>query len=127
MKIGILEDDPQICEILTVALEQNHHVVSTYRQGWDILDAAFFEESAINPRPFDILLVDLLLQGEISGVQVIAQMRQSFPSMPIVVISAVSSHDLDNVKRMYPEVQIIQKPFMINILLDTLEKAVSYS
>ncbi|HLJ36526.1 MAG TPA: response regulator [Ktedonobacteraceae bacterium] len=127
MKIGVLEDDPSICEVLTVMLEQNHHVVSIYQRGWDILDAVFFEESAVIPQPFDILLVDLLLQGEISGVQVIAQMRQSFPHMPIVVISAVSSQDLDNVKRMYPQVQIIQKPFTMDVLLAALETAVSYS
>lgn len=127
MKIGVLEDDPNICEVLTVMLEQNHHVVSIYQRGWDILDAVFFEESAVIPQPFDILLVDLLLQGEISGVQVIAQMRQSFPHMPIVVISAVSSQDLDNVKRMYPQVQIIQKPFTMDVLLAALETAASYS
>lgn len=127
MKIGVLEDDPSICEVLTVMLEQNHHVVSIYQRGWDILDAVFFEESAVIPQPFDVLLVDLLLQGEISGVQVIAQMRQSFPHMPIVVISAVSSQDLDNVKRMYPQVQIIQKPFTMDVLLAALETAASYS
>ncbi len=127
MKIGILEDDPRICEILTVALEQHRHAVSVYRQGWDILDAVFFDESVVTPQPFDILLVDLLLQGEISGIQVIAQMRQSFPHMPIVVISAVSSQDLENVKRMYPEVKIIQKPFTFDVLLDALETSVSYS
>lgn len=127
MKIGVLEDDPRISEILSEILERSHHVVSMYRQGWDILDAVFFEESAVNPQPFDILLVDLLLQGEISGVQVIAQMRQSFPTMPIVVISAVSSQDLENVKRMYPDVQMIQKPFTMDVLLSALDKAVSYS
>jgi DNA-binding response OmpR family regulator len=127
MKIGVLEDDPRICEILTVILEQSHHVVSIYRQGWDFLDVVFFEESPINPQPFDIILVDLLLQGEISGVQVIAQMQQSFPNLPIVVISAVSSQDLDNVKRMYPHVQVIQKPFTIESLLAALEIAASYS
>ena len=127
MNIGVLEDDPRICEILTEILERNHHLVSLYQQGWDILDAVFFEESPFHPQPFDILLVDLLLQGEISGIQVIAQMRQSFPNMPIVVISAVSSHDLENVQRMYPEVKIIQKPFSMDALLNALETPVSYS
>jgi DNA-binding response OmpR family regulator len=126
MNIGVVEDDPRISEILSEILERSHHVVSMYQRGWDILDAVFFEESAINLQPFDILLVDLLLQGEISGVQVIAQMRQSFPRLPIVVISAVSSHDLENVKRMYPDVQMIQKPFTMDVLLAALEKAVSY-
>jgi DNA-binding response OmpR family regulator len=127
MNIGVVEDDPRISEILTVALEQSHHSVSMYQRGWDILDAVFFEESAVSPQPFDILLVDLLLQGEISGVQVIGQMRQAFPTMPIVVISAVSSQDLDNVKRMYPDVQMIQKPFTMDVLLAAIENAVSYS
>lgn len=127
MKIGVVEDDPRISEILVEILERSHHVVSMYRQGWDILDAVFFEEPTVSPQPFDILLVDLLLQGEISGVQVIAQMRQSYPHLPIIVISAVSSQDLENVKRMYPDVQMLQKPFTMDVLLAAIENAVSYS
>ena len=127
MKIGVLEDDPMICNVLTEILELDHHAVSIYRRGWDILDAIFFEESVINPLPFDVLLVDLLLEGEISGVQVIAQMHRSFPDLPVIVISAVSSHDLENVQRMYPHVQIIQKPFSVDGLRVALEIAASYS
>ncbi len=127
MNIGAVEDDPRISEILTIALEQSHHVVSMYQRGWDILDAVFFAEPAANAQPFDILLVDLLLQGEISGIQVIAQMRQSFPHLPIVVISAVSSQDLENVRRMYPDIQMIQKPFTMDVLLAALDTAVSCS
>lgn len=127
MRIGVLEDDAAICDVLTEILERKHHTVSIYQQGWDILDAVFFEESVVSPLPFDVLLVDLLLQGEISGVQVIAQMHQFFPNLPIVIISAVSAEDLVNVKRIYPQVQIIHKPFTTPDLLAALERAVSYS
>jgi len=87
----------------------------------------FFEESVVSSLPFDVLLVDLLLQGEISGVQVMAQMHQYFPDLPMVIISAVSAEDLVNVKRIYPQVQIIHKPFTTPDLLAALERAVSYS
>ena len=127
MRIGVLEDDAAICDVLTEILERKHHTVSIYQQGWDIFDAVFFEESVVSPLPFDVLLVDLLLQGEISGVQVIAQMHQFFPNLPIVIVSAVSAEDLVNVKRIYPQVQIIHKPFTTSDLLAALERAVSYS
>src|SRR5579863_1759917 len=127
MKIGVLEDDPMICNVLTEILELDHHAVSIFRRGWDILYATFFEEVAVNPLPFDVLLVDLLLEGEISGVQVIAQMHRSFPNLPVIVISAVSSNDLENVQRMYPHVQVIRKPFSIEVLRAALEIAASYT
>ena len=127
MRIGVLEDDAAICDVLTEILERKHHSVSTYQRGWDFLDAFFLEGSVVNPMPFDVLLVDLLLQGEVSGVQVIAQMHQFFSDLPIVVISAVSPEDLRNVKRMYPKVQVIQKPFTTSDLIEALEQAVSYS
>ncbi len=127
MNIGVLEDDPMICNVLTEILELDRHAVFVYQHGWDILDAIFFEESVVNPLPFDVLLVDLLLEGEISGVQVIAQMYRSFPDLPVIVISAVSSHDLENVQRMYSHVQIIQKPFTVDGLRVALEIAASYS
>lgn len=127
MKIGVLEDDPMICNVLTEILELDQHAVSVYQRGWEVLDAIFFEEAVVNPLPFDVLLVDLLLQGEVSGVQVIAQMHRSFPKLPVIVISAVSSRDLENVQRMYPHVQIIQKPFTVDGLRAALAIAASYS
>ncbi len=127
MRIGVLEDDAAICDVLTEILKRKHHSVSTYQRGWDFLDAFFHEGSIVSPLPFDVLLVDLLLQGELSGVQVIAQIHQFFAHLPIVVISAVSPEDLMNVKRMYPQVQVIQKPFTTADLVEALEQAVSYS
>ncbi|HVB26194.1 MAG TPA: hypothetical protein VNG51_29920 [Ktedonobacteraceae bacterium] len=54
-------------------------------------------------------------------------MYRSFSKLPVIVISAVSSHDLENVHRMYPHVQVIQKPFSVDGLRTALAIAASYS
>lgn len=120
MKIGVIEDDPGISGLLKELLELHNHTVSLYKYGWDMLEVMARDEQK-QQAPFDILLVDLLLPGSISGIQVISHAVQFFPSLPIVVISAVAAPDLENVKRMYPQVHVLQKPFKLAHLIEVME------
>ncbi len=87
MRIGLLEDDPAICEMMQEMLQTAGHSVSAYQDGSDILAALHLEEPTALPPAFDILLVDLILSGDITGEQVIHQVRMIYPYLPIVVIS----------------------------------------
>ena len=91
MRIGLLEDVPELCAMFKEMLGNSGHAVSIYRDGLDILAALHLEEPTTLISPFDILLVDLILPGVIDGVQVIQQVRMKYPDLPIVVISAVAS------------------------------------
>lgn len=113
MRIGVLEDEPAICGLLKEILEIQHHVVSVYHHGSDLLEVLAINRPIAPTNPFDMLLIDLLLPGDVSGIQVIGYAQKAFPSLPILVVSATSKADLDNVKRMYPKVQILQKPFKL--------------
>ena len=121
MRIGLLEDDPELCALFKEILANSGHAVSIYRDGLAILAALHLEEPTTLISPFDVLLVDLILSGDIDGVQVIQQVRMKYPDLPIVVISAVTSSHLEAVTRQYPGVKTLQKPFKLRQLLAAIE------
>jgi DNA-binding response OmpR family regulator len=121
MRIGLLEDDPAICEMIQEMLEAGGHSVSAYHDGSDILAALRLEEPMALPPPFDILFVDLILAGDITGEQVIHQVSIVYPYLPIVVISAVAASHLQAVARRYPGVKALQKPFKLRDLFAVIE------
>jgi len=123
MKIGLLEDDPELCSMLKEMLETGGHIVSAYLDGSEFLAAFHLEKPTIFPPPFDILLVDLILPGDIDGEQVINQVRLIHPDLPIVVISAVASSHLQAITKRYPGVKALQKPFRLRDLFAVIEGA----
>jgi len=121
MRIGLLEDDLTICEMIQEMLQTGGHIVSAYQDGSDFLAALHPEEPrAIRP-PFDILFVDLILSGDITGEHVIHQVRMKYPDLPIVIISAVAASHLEAVTRRFPGVRALQKPFRLRDLFAAIE------
>ncbi len=121
MRIGLLEDDLAICEMIQEMLQTIGHIVSAYQDGSDILAALHLEEPTAIPPPFDILFVDLILSGDVTGEQVIHQVRMKCPDLPIVVISAVAASHLEAVTKRYPGVRALQKPFRLRDLFAAIE------
>ncbi len=57
---------------------------------------------------FDVVLVDICLE-DASGLEVVAQMRASVPTQPIVVVSGIAALDTQN--ELPADVVRLQKPF----------------
>jgi len=126
MRIGLLEDDAELCAMLKEMLEAGGHSVSAYLDGSEILATFHLDEPKAFPPPFDLLLVDLILSGEIDGEQVIHQVRMRYSDLPIVVISAVTSSHLEAVIRRYPGVKALRKPFKLRNLFAAIEGEQSF-
>jgi two-component system OmpR family response regulator len=121
MRIGLLEDDPAICDMMQEMLQAAGHSVTAYQDGSDILATFHLEEPTALPPLFEILLVDLILPGDMTGEQVIHHVRMISPSLPIVVISAVATSHLQAVARRYPGVRALQKPFKLRDLFAVIQ------
>ncbi len=126
MRIGLLEDDAELCAMLKEMLEAGGHTVSAYLDGSEILATFHLDEPKAFPPPFDVFLVDLILSGEIDGEQVIHQVRMRYSDLPIVVISAVTSSHLEAVTRRYPGVKALRKPFKLRNLFAVIEGEQSF-
>ena len=123
MKIGLLEDNINIHEYLTTVLEMAGHTVSAHMDGMSLLDTLFSEESKHTPLPYDLLIIDLSLPGTLSGLSVISYIRQTITpeNLPIIVLSAASPNQLEEIQTRFPNVQVLQKPCEIKTLLRLIE------
>jgi DNA-binding response OmpR family regulator len=123
MKIGLLEDNINIHEYLTTVLEMAGHTVSAHMDGMSLLDTLFSEESKHTPLPYDLLVIDLSLPGILSGLSVISYIRQTITpeTLPIIVLSAASPSQLEEIQTRFPNVQVLQKPCEIKTLLRLIE------
>jgi DNA-binding response OmpR family regulator len=78
MGVLLVEDDTAIADMYRVQLEYDGYHVTLVRTGQAALNAM------AGPRP-DIILLDLLLPDR-SGLEVMLELKQSFPDHPPVVI-----------------------------------------
>lgn len=79
-RILLIDDDPLIREIGTAMLTGAGFVVSTAEDGAEGLNAALAGE-------FDLLITDMVMP-EADGLDVIRQVRQARPGVPVIAISS---------------------------------------
>ena len=80
MRLLLVEDDPMIGKSVQQGLRQDGHTADWLRDGQQA-------ELALATTPYDILLLDLGLPGR-SGLDVLARLRRSANSIPVLVITA---------------------------------------
>jgi CheY-like chemotaxis protein len=124
MNIGVLDDNPGILDYLEATLALDGHTISRYLTGEALLDALSMPASpdpsvytsmeAYYPQ-FDLVILDLLLPGKLSGADVFLALRKTFSAdqLPIIVITAVDEATLEQFRRILPDdVFVLRKPFL---------------
>ena len=116
MRIALLEDNASILEIFSVVLTKTGYLVSPYTDGRTLLNAFS------GRLPCDLLVVDLHLPGELSGLDVIECVQGlSAPHLfPTIVVSAASDRELARVQVRYPTFPVLKKPFKLTTLLQAI-------
>lgn len=89
-KIVILDDEPDILELISLNLKQAHHDVKEFLHPKDLLDY-------IKTHPVDLLILDLMLP-DIDGLEVCKIIRNNtkISDTPIIMLSA-KNNELDKV------------------------------
>ena len=124
MRIAVLDDNPTIGEMLQQGLGLAGHTVIVYFSPSKLL--ADIIGPTTSSTPFDLIIVDLFLPEGISGVEVIHQVRNTFPDLPVILISAGGSLDIEAATRALPEVEVLRKPFKIATLLRMIKDLENY-
>jgi DNA-binding response OmpR family regulator len=111
-RVLVVEDDPSIREMVSLALED---------AGYDVVGAADGESAfaLVDERPPDVLLVDLRMPL-MDGFEFMRRYARSGGTSPIIVLSA--ARDVDFASQELPATAIIEKPFDLNDLLGTVER-----
>jgi two-component system alkaline phosphatase synthesis response regulator PhoP len=88
MHILIVEDDPNIAELVAIHLRDLPAEVTIRNQGWQGLDEAMSGS-------YDFLVLDLMLPG-LNGLEICRQLRQRKQYIPILMLTA-RSEEVDKI------------------------------
>ncbi|MBA2682048.1 MAG: response regulator [Ktedonobacteraceae bacterium] len=114
--IALIEDTPTVAQLITFILEKQGYHIQHFLDG-----AAFF--GTIQDTAYNLVLVDLNLPGNVTGLQVIMSLREMMPHVPIIIVSGASKSLLASVHTLYPTLVIIRKPFKTRELIQEVVAA----
>lgn len=122
LRIGVLEDNPAILDVYQLAFEMAGHT-AVYHTSGDSLLARLFAPDSGSALPYDVLVIDLGLPGELSGRDVIERIHQHLPdgALPMVVVSGAAAGELDRLRTEFPFLQVLSKPVRLQRLFQVLD------
>ena len=135
MEILISEDDSDTAVMFKKILERRHHKVTVTKSGEECLE--IYQEKLKNTsddmstkvqiQPFDVMILDYKM-GDIDGMKVAKEIFALNPRQRIIFASAyVKEALLDSVNELTQPVELLQKPFVDDALIYTVEKREVYS
>ncbi|MFZ1099386.1 MAG: response regulator transcription factor [Steroidobacteraceae bacterium] len=86
MKVLIVEDNERVARFITNGLRESGHTVEHAANGRDGLFLASSE-------PYDVIVMDRMLPGNIDGLGIIDALRKSGNRTPILILSALDAVD----------------------------------
>jgi len=122
MHIGVVDDNPAVLSMIETALALHGHSVETFSNRLSFLSAL---ERAERIPSFDLVLIDLFLESG-SGIELIEALRLVQPrAIPTILISAAEETVLAPIRKRYPDLSILQKPFKMQELVSLIDKTSS--
>jgi two-component system NtrC family response regulator len=112
-RILIVDDEPSVGDALKLVLESSGYEVVLVTKGLDGIDQA-------RTRRFGFSVVDLYLT-DISGFQVISDLRSLQPQIPILLITAHGSPQVFDEAKRLGAVGALAKPFHPSELLKLID------
>jgi len=86
MKVLLVEDNERVSQFVIKGLKESGHTADHAGNGRDGLFLAASE-------PYDVIIMDRMLPGEIDGLAIIEALRKSGKQTPILILSALSDVD----------------------------------
>ncbi len=119
MKLLVIEDDPEIRQMLQDFLESEGYTIITAADG-ETACARFAEES------FDLVLLDLMLPKR-SGTEVLRTIRNSGSTVPVLILSARDSDSDITLGLGIGADDYITKPFSVSQVLARIKASIRRS
>ena len=117
LRILVVDDEPSVGDALKLVLESNGYEVVLVTKGLDGIDCARRQQ-------FEFGVVDLFLT-DISGFQVITDLRSLQPQIPIVLITAQGSPQVFAEAKKLGAIGALAKPFPPAELLKLIDTHVN--
>lgn len=135
MQFLVADDDVAAAEMYRVALEAGGHIVTVALDGQECLQSYNEAISRMrqagkrpsNNQPFDAVVLDYKMPL-VDGLQVAKEILKNNAAQRIVFASAYVKETLmDSVKELNQVMELIQKPFEPDVLVDLVEDTTTFS
>lgn len=114
MDIMIVDDEPEVAEVLAMSLNRQGHQTTVVHSGAEALQLL----RGTSP---DALFLDVSMPG-LNGLDVMAEVRRLRPTLAVVIITGNATPDeIEDVKRL-GAVDVIQKPSALTHYHRALER-----
>ena len=80
--ICLVEDEKSLQNLLKTYLEKENYVVTAFSKGQDVLDILE------NGKSFDLYILDIMLEDDITGYDIIKKIREKNEEVPVIFSSA---------------------------------------
>jgi two-component system nitrogen regulation response regulator GlnG len=117
--VWIVDDDRSIRWVLQKAVEGVDSSVRAFEAADSVLEALKLEAP-------DVLVSDIRMPG-IDGLQMLSQVKETHPDLPVIIMTAYS--DLDSAVSVYEggAFEYLPKPFDVDDALELIQRAVEFS
>lgn len=112
MKILVVDDEPVVAEVIAESIRGQGHDAVVAHNGQTALELI---ESALP----DAVFLDLVMPG-LSGVEVLARIRQRHPALPVIVFSGRATPEMVAEVERLGVTEVLEKPLALARLGDAL-------
>lgn len=125
MRVGLLEDDIAIQEMILLVLQDEGYTVVNYPDAETCLNALGVNKNGGSELPIDLLIADWRLSGAKTGIEVIRQLRANahLTNLPIILTTAATFSDLEELKRLH--VTLLEKPFSVDDIINLIKQLIT--
>ncbi len=115
-RVLVIDDDPDILELIQIVLEDEGHEVTTLPSGDRAVDVV--REAAP-----DLVLLDIVMRTH-HGMEVLAELRKAAPTLPVVLLSGAVSQvaDMPEIARALGAHAFVEKPFDAQQLVELVDQ-----
>ncbi len=121
-RILVMDDEAYICQFVALSLEEVGVDVETAANGGEAIN--LYKNAIDCGRPFDVVILDLVIKGGMGGGEVIKELQKLNPDIKAVISSGYTNTPLISNYKNYGFKALITKPYNINELLNRIQKLV---
>lgn len=115
LSILVVDDDPVVRRLLQQRLKKEEYSVM-------VADDGYQAERLLKKHIFDVVLTDLIMPGDIGGIEVLEITKQLNPKTEVVLITAHSSVDTAVAAMKKGAIDYLEKPINFDELFLRIEK-----
>ena len=113
-RVLIVDDDKMFCHVLRSYLKEIGLRATVMHSGAKAVEKTKEEG-------FDIVLLDMYMARE-TGVDVLIALKESFPKLPVIVMTGFSSNELRQTTSNLGACEFLNKPFQMSALKEKIDK-----